>query len=100
MPMRKSPRRQLEHNLASLLRSGQSTNVKFDKMTESEIRKRIEAIRMWDTLKEFTCPLCGTEKSIKLDSKADRAINLKCEKCGTHYEWSISRSLGARIRLR
>jgi len=95
--MRKSPRRQLEHNLASLIHSGHSTNVRVDALTEAEIKKRIQAIKFWDMLKIFKCPMCEMAGKIKLDSKADHGVNLRCESCGAHYEMSISRSLGARL---
>lgn len=100
MPMRKSPRKQLERNLSTLLAKGSSTQVKVDKMTEKSIKRRIGAIKMWDQLARYECPLCGGPGGLKLDSKASMAIYLQCADCKTHYSMSVSRSLGARILLR
>jgi hypothetical protein len=100
VPLRKSPRRQLEQNLTTLLKKGNSTQVKLDKLTERAIKRRIEAIKMWDQLSRYECPLCGAQGDLKLDSKAKRAIYLQCRGCSTHYSMSVSRSLGAKVILR
>ena len=100
MPLRKSPRKQLERSLSTLLAKGSSTQVRMDKMAEKAIKRRIEAIKMWDQLARYECPLCGGPGGLKLDSKVKQAIYLQCKDCTTHYSMSISRSLGARIMLR
>lgn len=100
MPLRKSPRKRLERGLSTLLAKGSSTQVKMNKMTEKAIKRRIQAVRMWDQLARYECPLCGGPGGLKLDSKAKRAIYLQCKDCKTHYSMSISRSLGATVLVR
>lgn len=92
----RNPRKQLTRSLISLLSKHSSTNVRIDNMTNQQVKERIAAIRMWDSLQEFECPMCET-KGIKLDSQSDRGFNLKCTHCDAHYEMSLSRSLGARL---
>jgi hypothetical protein len=99
MKLRANPRKQLTYNLISLLDKENSTHVRIDKMTDNQIKHRIEEIRMWDTLARFECPMCLSNE-IKLDSKASHAINLRCLKCGAHYWMSVSRSLGAKLVIR
>ena len=96
--MRKSPQKQLESEIANAV--GNSSRVRIDKMTSAQVKERIQAIRFWDKLKRFECPMCCASDSIYLDSKVDRTINLKCTACTARYVMSTSRSLGARLVVR
>jgi hypothetical protein len=100
MRMRRTPRTQLEINLSSLVKAGNSTNIRLDALSEAQIKERILAIRFWDSLYKLVCPLCETYGEIKLDSQANRSVNLVCTHCSARYEMSLSRSLGARLVIR
>lgn len=99
MRMRGTPHKQATRELMSTLDRKNSTRVNIDGMTLQQIRQRIMAIKMWDSLYSLECPLCG-RKDLKLDSKVKQAINLSCRSCDTHYAMSLSRSLGARLILK
>jgi hypothetical protein len=74
-----------------------STKVNISQMTTDQIQRRITEIGWWDMLAKWRCPLCDSEKAIKLMSKVRNALNLRCEKCEAKFYMTTCRALGAKI---